>query len=431
MNRKLFLLLFLSTGLLIAGLVTRSSDLAWMAVPFLVYIIIGVWRSKPVAALHLTAERRVSRELSEDGAPCVRVEVTVRNEGDAIDRLQLADPSLLGVTLLDGQFAQWFSLQKGESGVLRYGFQERRGSYEWKMIRAVASDPFDLIETAQTIPAKGAIQIQPERDTLRQLPLHPHSTLHSAGSIPAHLGGSGTDFWGVREYQPGDSLRWLDWRLTARHPHQFFTKEFEQEEIADIGLIVDARSKMDLEIDGNSMFEHMVRATASLAEVFLHQSHRVSLMVYGRNLRTVFPGYGKVQLQRIFRCLAEARVESKESGDSLQFVPLEMFSSQSLLVVFSALSQNDWPFFPRLRASGYQGLLVSPDPFDFGRNLFESEIGDRVEDRLAIRTSRVERRLELRHIAMLQIPVIDWKVDQPLYPLIRNALNRTRGQRER
>jgi len=51
------------------------------------------------------------------------------------------------------------------------------------------------------------------------------------GSIPARLGGSGTDFFGVREYHPGDSLRSLDWRLTARHPRQFFTKEFEQEEM--------------------------------------------------------------------------------------------------------------------------------------------------------------------------------------------------------
>ena len=40
-------------------------------------------------------------------------------------------------------------------------------------------------------------------------------------------------------------LRRLDWRLTARHPRQFFTKEFEQESIADVGLIVDARGSND------------------------------------------------------------------------------------------------------------------------------------------------------------------------------------------
>ena len=99
----------------------------------------------------------------------------------------------------------------------------------------------------------------------------------------------------MREYQPGDPLRRLDWRLTARHPHKFFTKEFEQEEIADIGLILDARQKTNLQIGEDSLFEHAARATASLAEMFLRQGNRVSLLVYQRRYASVFPGYGKLQ----------------------------------------------------------------------------------------------------------------------------------------
>ena len=45
--------------------------------------------------------------------------------------------------------------------------------------------------------------------------------------------------------------------------------------------------------------------------------------------------------------------------------------------------------------------------------------------RLALRAARLERCLELRDIAQLQIPVIDWRVSQPLYPLVRSALNRS------
>jgi hypothetical protein len=36
----------------------------------------------------------------------------------------------------------------------------------------------------------------------------------------------------------------------------------------------------------------------------------------------------------------------------------------------------------------------------------------------------------LNDIAQMQIPVIDWRIEQPLYPLVRNALTRSRGQRE-
>jgi len=99
--------------------------------------------------------------------------------------------------------------------------------------------------------------------------------------------------------------------LTARHPRQFFTKEFEQEEIAEIGLILDARQSTDLRIGEESLFEHCVGATASLAEMFLHQGHRVSLLVFGEMMLKAFPGYGKTQLQRIMGCLSKAKVETE------------------------------------------------------------------------------------------------------------------------
>ena len=42
--------------------------------------------------------------------------------------------------------------------------------------------------------------------------------------------------------------------------------------------------------------------------------------------------------------------------------------------------------------------------------------------KLAIRATRIERRLQLNEIAQLHIPVINWQVSPPLFPLVRNAL---------
>ena len=277
------------------------------------------------------------------------------------------------------------------------------------------------------MPAEAKIQVHPELSKFRLFPLHSQRTLHSAGSIPARLGGSGTDFWGVREYHPGDPLRRLDWRLTARHPHKFFTKEFEQEEIADIGLILDARQKTNLRIGEDSLFEHTARATASLAEVFLRQGNRVSLLVYKRPFVSVFPGYGKLQLNRILHALAQITPESDASFNGLQFLPIQMFSSHSLIVMISPLMSGDWRLFPRLRAYGYQVLLISPDPLDYAQHILPTDL----DSRLATRLTRVERQIEINQITQLWIPVIDWQVSQPLAPLVRNALRRTHIQRER
>ena len=425
MNKVLTLLLIV-LGLLVTALVTRNGDLAWMTLPFLVYLGIGILQSPSPGKIRLVATRS-TETTKTDGVSSVDVVVTVRNQGAAIDRLCLSDPLQAGMRVTDGQVRQAAALQAGEDTRLKYTFQTERGSFSWKTIRAVVSDPFGLIETKLELPAEAEVQAQPELIRFRPFPLRPQDTLHSAGSIPARLGGSGTDFWGVREYHPGDPLRRLDWRLTARHPNKFFSKEFEQEEITDIGLILDARQKTNLRVEQDSLFENSARAAASLAEVFLRQGNRVSLLIYGKPIVTLFPGYGKVQLNRILRTLAQTSTESDASLGSLEYLPVKMFPSRSLILILSPLAPNDWGLFARLRAYGYQVLLISPDPFDFARHTLPDDLATRLASRLA----RIERRLEIGKITQLWIPVIDWKVSQPLSPLVRNALGHSRIQRER
>jgi hypothetical protein len=49
---------------------------------------------------------------------------------------------------------------------------------------------------------------------------------------------------------------------------------------------------------------------------------------------------------------------------------------------------------------------------------------------LASRLARLERQQEISKITQLWIPVINWRVSQPLSPLVRTALRHTRIQRE-
>jgi hypothetical protein len=126
-------------------------------------------------------------------------------------------------------------------------------------------------------------------------------------------------------------------------------------------------------------------------------------------------------------CLSKAKATAENRASTrLNFLPIRMFPNHALIIIISSLTSADWSFFQRLRAYGYQALLVSPDPIDFAYPILAQDI----TNRLAIRAVRLDRRLRLNDIAQLQIPVIDWQVSQPLFPLVRNALTRSRGQRE-
>jgi uncharacterized protein (DUF58 family) len=103
-----------------------------------------------------------------------------------------------------------------------------------------------------------------------------------------------------------------------------------------------------------------------------------------------------------------------------------MFPPHALMIVISSLASTDRTLFQRLRAYGYQPLLISPDPIHFALPTLSQD----ATNQMAIRAAFIERRLRLNDIAQLRIPVIDWQVDQPLFPLVRNALTRSRGKQE-
>jgi uncharacterized protein (DUF58 family) len=393
-------------SLLVAALIARNGDLALLALPPLAYLAAGLLTAPAAGKLRLAASRScVLTPGSEDTT--IEVSVAVRNHARDTVVLRLSDPLPPGAALTAGAPAQHAALGPGEETALRYTFRTGRGSFRWDSLAVTASDLFGLFECQVDLPAPGEIRVQPRGRRMLRLPVRPLHTLNTPGSVPSRRAGSGTDFWGVREYYPGDPLRHVDWRRTARHPQQLFTREFEQEDTADIGLVLDARPQVEMCVGENSLFEHMVAATASLAKAFLHDGHRVSLLVFGNPVLTVFPGYSKGQLTRILGALAKARLSADTSYQSLQFMPLRMFSSQALIVVVSPLILGDRSVFHRLQARGNEVLLLCPDTMRFAR----SQVADDLAGRLAERAVRLERRLELRRIAQLRVKVVDWPVE--------------------
>ena len=62
-----------------------------------------------------------------------------------------------------------------------------------------------------------------------------------AGEYVSAFKGRGMEFTKVREYEPGDDVRFIDWNVTARMGHPFI-KEFREEREMTLMLLVDVSS---------------------------------------------------------------------------------------------------------------------------------------------------------------------------------------------
>jgi uncharacterized protein (DUF58 family) len=243
-----------------------------------------------------------------------------------------------------------------------------------------------------------------------------------AGVIPGRAGGSGTEFFGVREYQFGDSPRTINWRVSARHEENLYSNEYQQERVADVGIVLDARASTNIFHANESIFEYNVAAAAALSDALLSQGNHVGLFVYSGFLGWTYPGYGKIQRERIMQTLARAEIGVNSVFAGLDHLSLRMFPSESQIILVSTLLKDDLNILVQLRGRGYQVMVVSPDPVKFEQKLLPTST--RVD--LAVRVIRMERELFIRRLERAGIHIVEWDVSIPLDQAVGPILMRQR-----
>ena len=406
MARRAFPLVLLAYGLVLAGLFSLRGELLALAVPVVLYLLASLWRSP--GELRLEIQRSLEGERASPETP-LRVTVCVHNQGATLEEILLEDILPPGLRVCEGASRHLLHLPAGGSYSWTYSVQGPRGYYAFSAVEAEAGGLTGLLQRRKRFPVAGQLFILPPVMRIRRLDIRPRRTNVYSGMIPARLGGAGVEFFGVRSYAPGDPLHWINWNASARQPEALYTNEFEQERVADVGMVLDGRLRTNTRREGHSLFEYSVQAAASLADTFLAQGNRVGLLLYGHYLRWTLPGYGKIQRERILQALARA-----EPGESLVFedlahIPAQLFPLYSQIVLVSPLVPGDYDVLLQLRARGYQVMVVSPDPVRFELR----HLPDTREAHLAGRILHLERRLLLQKLGHAGVQVLDWDISQP------------------
>jgi uncharacterized protein (DUF58 family) len=283
------------------------------------------------------------------------------------------------------------------------------------------NDPLAIRAFKLRLEAKGRLFVLPPVTRLRNVVIRPRRTRVYAGSIPARAGGPGTEFFGVREYQPGDSPHSINWRASARSVETLYSNEYQQERVADVGIVVDGRLKTNEFAGGHSLFDHSVQAAASMADALLHQGNRVGLLLYASYLGWTLPGYGRIQRERILHALANAKTGDSQVFSDLEHIPTRLFPPESQIIFVSPLIEDDLKPLIQLRAQGYDVLVVSPNPVMFELSYLGNS-NPNVD--LAGRVLHMERILLLQRLQRANIQVLDWDVKEPFDLLVKRKLSR-------
>ena len=137
-----------------------------------------------------------------------------------------------------------------------------------------------------------------------------------AGAYRSAFKGLGMEFEEVREYQPGDDIRSIDWNVTARMSHPYIKKFREERELTVI-LVVDVSASLRFGSRDQLKSEVIAEIGAALAFSAIKNQDKVGLILFSDIIeKYVPPGKGVRHVLRIIRELLA--FQPKQRGSNLK-----------------------------------------------------------------------------------------------------------------
>ena len=240
----------------------------WVLATAAILALLGavVWTS--TRTVDVEATRHVVRRLQVgvDG----RVDLTVVSAGSR------PTPLLTLTDAFDGgrRHARSFSRRSPET-TARAAYRvptERRGRYEIGPLRASVGDPFGLSSRTWRAAGLDEVIVQPRVHEVMPLPEGGGDDLDSDDRrVVGQLDVTG-EFLMLREYAPGDDLRRVHWKSTARH-QRLMIRQDESRRRAPVLVMLDVRSSAH----DRASFEIAVEAVASIVTSLEHDQRRVEV----------------------------------------------------------------------------------------------------------------------------------------------------------
>lgn len=144
-----------------------------------------------------------------------------------------------------------------------------------------------------------------------------------AGAYHSVFKGRGMSFDEVRQYQPGDEIRFIDWNVTARSSGEVFVKRFVEERELTVMLVVDVSAS--LRFGSKAQFKREVAAelAALLAFSAIKNGDRVGLLLFTDTVeRFVPPKKGRKHVLRLITEILTFQPQGKgtDIGEALSYL---------------------------------------------------------------------------------------------------------------
>ena len=136
--------------------------------------------------------------------------------------------------------------------------------------------------------------------------------------------GAGLDLADLREYQPGDDVRHIDWNVTARL-QQVHVRQYTEDRDLTAWFLLDLSGSVDFGSGERTKLGVSEGFVATLARLLTRRGNRVGALLYGHEVHGVLPpGSGRTQVLQLLRRMRERPATSGRptTGQGTDLAPL-------------------------------------------------------------------------------------------------------------
>jgi uncharacterized protein (DUF58 family) len=211
------------------------------------------------------------------------------------------------------------------------------GTHAWGPLTTVVSDPLGIFEVVVSDDQSVKMQVLPSPVTLEGFDLPDSVDSGRQGSLESRLKGHSSNFFGVREYVPGDPLKSIHWKLSARH-RQLIVNEFETQVPIDLTVSLDLDGRNHIGRIGDNSWKMVKDIAVGLVQNLTPEVSR--MQVLSQKLHLEF-GQGNAHLLAAVEAISRLEPVRPDSPAGILERFAESIPFGSSLIHVMPVYQND------------------------------------------------------------------------------------------
>lgn len=227
---------------------------------------------------------------------------------------------------------------KGEQQVFDYTVRPTdRGEYVFGNLNVYASSPLRIVKRRFVFQKDHMVPVYPSIIQLQQYDfLAINNRLSNIGLKKIRKLGHTQEFEQIKDYVPGDDIRTLNWKATAKR-NQLMVNQYQDEKSQPVYSLIDTGRVMKMPFNGLKLLDYAINSALAFSNVALKRNDKTGLVSFSKNVENFLPAAQKsTYLNNILETLYNIDTEFTDSDFGALYGHIKRkINQRSLLLLYT------------------------------------------------------------------------------------------------